>query len=217
VPACGQRPGRVRRTFRHACPGGVPVRGRADRELVGRRGSGLADVPGSLAAAADGHPGGGSLRPWLLGIAVNVTRNQARAARRHRAAMSRIAPPPDLPDFAEELTARLDDRDRLAALRAAVRGLPPSERDVLICVWSGLDSTEAAQALGVPEGTVRTRLSRARRRLRALAADAAPPAGPHQAGPHQAGPQQAGPRNDPGAQGAVQRPGPIRPANMETP
>jgi RNA polymerase sigma factor (sigma-70 family) len=146
---------------------------------------------------------GGSLRPWLLGIAVNVTRNQARAARRHRAAMSRIAPPPDLPDFAEELTARLDDRDRLAALRAAVRGLPPRERDVLICVWSGLDSTEAAQALGVPEGTVRARLSRARRRLRALAADAAP---------------QAGPRNDPGTgQNAVQWPRPIRPANRETP
>lgn len=151
---------------------------------------------------------GGSLRPWLLGIAVNVTRNQARAARRHRAAMSRIAPPPDLPDFAEELTARLDDRDRLAALRAAVRSLPPRERDVLICVWSGLDSTQAAQALGVPEGTVRTRLSRARRRLRALAADAAPQARLHQAGPH----------NDPGAgQDAVQRPGPIRPVNRETP
>ena len=150
---------------------------------------------------------GGSLRPWLLGIAVNVTRNQARAARRHRAAMSRLAPAPDLPDFAEELTARLDDRDRLAALRAAVRGLPPRERDVLICVWSGLDSTAAAQALGVPEGTVRTRLSRARRRLRALTADAAPQARPHQAGP----------RNHHGAgQDAVRRPGPIRPANKET-
>jgi RNA polymerase sigma-70 factor (ECF subfamily) len=151
---------------------------------------------------------GGSLRPWLLGIAVNVTRNQARAARRHRAAMSRITPPPDLPDFAEELTARLDDRERLAALRASVRGLPPRERDVLICVWSGLDSTQAAQALGVPEGTVRTRLSRARRRLRARTADAAPQARPHQAGP----------ANDPGAgQDAIQRPGPIRPANRETP
>lgn len=122
------------------------------------------------------RPDGGSLRPWLLGIAVNVTRNQARAARRHRVAMSRLPPPPDLPDFADELTTRLDDRDRLAAVRAAVADLPPRERDVLICVWSGLDSTEAAQALGVPEGTVRTRLSRARRRLRALTKGAQPPA-----------------------------------------
>ena len=118
-------------------------------------------------------PDGGSLRPWLLGIAVNVTRNQARAARRHQSAMSRLPRPrPGLPDFADEVTARLDDRDRLAAVRAAARGLPPRERDVLICVWSGLDSAEAAQALGVPAGTVRTRLARARRRLRELLDDA---------------------------------------------
>jgi RNA polymerase sigma factor (sigma-70 family) len=121
-------------------------------------------------------PDGGSLRPWLLGIAVNVTRNQTRAARRHRAAISRLPPPPGLPDFADELTARLDDRDTLSAVRAAVRRLPPRQRDVLICVWSGLDSAEAAQALGVPEGTVRTRLMRARRRLRTLTEGAQPPA-----------------------------------------
>ena len=121
------------------------------------------------------RPDGGSLRPWLIGIAVNVTRNQARAARRHRAAMSRLPPPPDLPDFADELTSRLDDRDRLAALRSAVRRLPPRERDVLICVWSGLASAEAAQALGVAEGTVRTRLARARRHLRAFTDDAGAP------------------------------------------
>lgn len=118
---------------------------------------------------------GGSLRPWLLGIAVNVARNQARAARRHQAAMSRLPRPrPGQPDFADELTGRLADRDRLAAVRAAVQALPARERDVLVCVWSGLDSAEAAQALGVPEGTIRTRLSRARRRLRGLLGDAWP-------------------------------------------
>ena len=122
------------------------------------------------------RPEGGSLRPWLLGIAVNMARNQARAARRHRAAMSRLPPPPDVPDFADELTGRLDDRDRLAVVRAAVCGLPTRERDVLICVWSGLNTAEAAQALGVPEGTVRTRLARARRRLQALIKDARPQA-----------------------------------------
>jgi RNA polymerase sigma factor (sigma-70 family) len=143
-------------------------------------------------------PDGGSLRPWLLGIAVNVARNQARAARRHQAAMSRLPPPPDLPDFADELTARLDDRDRLAAARAAVRRLPARERDVLICVWSGLDCAEAARALGVPEGTVRTRLSRARRRLRALTDDAQP---------------QPRRGNDPGsALEDTRQPGPVGPA-----
>jgi len=121
---------------------------------------------------------GGSLRPWLLGIAVNVTHNQIRAARRHQPAMSRLPPPrPGLPDFADEVTARLDGRDRLVAVRAAVQALPARERDVLICIWSGLDSAEAAQALGVPEGTVRTRLFRARRRLRELLDDAGSQAG----------------------------------------
>jgi RNA polymerase sigma-70 factor (ECF subfamily) len=150
------------------------------------------------------RPDGGSLRPWLLGIAVNVTRNQARAARRHQAAMSRLPlPPPGLPDFADELTGRLDDRDRLAAARAAVGGLPPSERDVLICVWSGLDPAEAARALGVLEGTVRTRLSRARRRLRALTGGAQP---------------QPRRSNDPSAQrDHIEQPGPIRPAQEGPP
>src|SRR5258708_23435928 len=65
-------------------------------------------------------PDGGSLRPWLLGIAANVTRNQTRAPRRHRAAMSRLPPPPPgLPDFADALPCRLADHDRLAAGRAA--------------------------------------------------------------------------------------------------
>lgn len=62
-------------------------------------------------------------------------------------------------------------------MRAAVRRLPPRERDVLICVWAGLASAEAAQALGVPEGTVRTRLARARRHLRAFTGDAGTQAG----------------------------------------
>jgi len=148
-------------------------------------------------------PDGGSLRPWLLGIAVNVTRNQARAARRHQAALSRLQPPPDLPDFTDELAARLDDRDRLAAARAAVRRLPARERDVLICIWSGLNTAEAAQALGVPEGTVRTRLARARRRLRALAKDAQPQA--RRSKNHCGGPED------------IEQPEPIRGAQEGTP
>jgi RNA polymerase sigma-70 factor (ECF subfamily) len=123
------------------------------------------------------RPDARSLRSWLLAIAVNVVRNQARAARRHQAVLSRLPPPHDLPDFADEVSTRLDDQGRLAAVRAAVRGLPARERDVLICVWSGLDSAEAAAALGVPEGTVRTRLARARRRLRQAVGESA--AGPH--------------------------------------
>ncbi|MFW6690109.1 RNA polymerase sigma factor [Streptomyces sp. MAR4 CNX-425] len=109
---------------------------------------------------------GGSLRPWLLGIATNVTRNTRRAARRHAAAVARLPREEPVRDFADEVSARLDDSAQLAGVRAALPRLRRAEREVLaLCVWSGLDYAAAAQALGVPVGTVRSRLSRARKKL----------------------------------------------------
>ena len=114
-------------------------------------------------------PGGESLQPWLLGIAVNVCRNLARATRRNQAAMSRIPAPPVVPDFAEELAGRIDDAAQLRLVTNALGALRRGEREVIaLCVWSELDYAAAAAALGVPVGTVRSRLSRARRRLRNL-------------------------------------------------
>jgi RNA polymerase sigma-70 factor (ECF subfamily) len=114
---------------------------------------------------------GGSLRPWLLGVAVNVTRNAARASRRHQAALDRLPPAPVIPDFADDLAGRIDDAARLRAVQAAMSRLRRAEQEVLaLCVWCGLDYTAAAQALGVPVGTVRSRLSRARAKLAKLAA-----------------------------------------------
>ncbi|MDG4794745.1 RNA polymerase sigma factor [Micromonospora sp. WMMD1082] len=121
----------------------------------------------------DGGSERGSLRPWLLGIATNVARNVRRAARRHDDALARL-PRADAvaPDFAEEATGRIDNRRRLAVVRAALAALRGPEREVLaLCVWAGLDYAEAAEALGVPVGTVRSRLSRARRKLEKLVAD----------------------------------------------
>ncbi|MET7426614.1 RNA polymerase sigma factor [Dactylosporangium sp. NPDC005555] len=116
------------------------------------------------------HPDGDSLRPWLLGIATNVLRNRRRAARRHREALRRLPVRDTVPDFADEVVARMHDVDRIAAAVAALRSLRRSDREVfLLCVWSQLDYASAAEALGVPVGTVRSRLSRARTRLRALA------------------------------------------------
>jgi RNA polymerase sigma factor (sigma-70 family) len=114
-------------------------------------------------------PGGEPLRPWLLGIAVNVSRNLARASRRHQAALSRLPPPPLVPDFSEELAGRLDDEARLREVGEALGALRREEREVIaLCVWSELDYAAAARALGVPVGTVRSRLSRARSKLRKL-------------------------------------------------
>ncbi|MFJ1895542.1 RNA polymerase sigma factor [Streptomyces sp. NPDC088115] len=108
-----------------------------------------------------------SLRPWLLGIATNVLRNTARSARRHRRALARMERSDTVPDFAEEVTGRLADAEQLAAAKAALEGLRRTEREVFtLCVWGGLDYASAAEALGIPIGTVRSRLSRARAKLR---------------------------------------------------
>ncbi len=127
---------------------------------------------------------GDSLLPWLLGIASNVARNVSRAARRQQAAMSRLPAAPDVPDFADELASRIDDAARLEVVRTALGGLRRGERDVLaLCVWSGLNYSEAAEALGVPVGTVRSRLSRARRKLQRFAADSEHDPGGRELGP----------------------------------
>lgn len=120
-------------------------------------------------------PDGGSLRPWLLGITVNVVRNASRAARRHHAAVGRLPPASAVPDFADDLADRMDDAARVAQVRVLLGTFRQNEREVIaLCVWSGLDYEQAARALGVPVGTVRSRLSRARARLRELAADREP-------------------------------------------
>jgi RNA polymerase sigma-70 factor (ECF subfamily) len=112
---------------------------------------------------------GGSLRPWLLGIATNLARGLRRTARRHRTALARLAVADELPDFADDVSGRLDDVARIKALHRALAGLPGPELEVLaLCVWSGLSYADAAEALQVPVGTVRSRLSRARAKLARL-------------------------------------------------
>ncbi|MCX4410148.1 RNA polymerase sigma factor [Streptomyces sp. NBC_01764] len=112
---------------------------------------------------------GGSLRPWLLGIATNASRNIARSARRHQATLARLPRDEIMPDFADELVGRIDDTGRLATVRAALATLRRAEREVFaLVVWSGLDYHGAAEALGVPVGTVRSRLARARGKLQKL-------------------------------------------------
>ncbi|WP_406496457.1 RNA polymerase sigma factor [Streptomyces sp. NBC_00846] len=112
------------------------------------------------------------LKPWLLGIATNVLRNVRRAAKRHDAALTRMPAGPAVPDFADELVGRIHDAEQLVAAQAALGRLRSKEREVfLLCVWDGLDYRGAARALGVPVGTIRSRLSRARKRLRDLTED----------------------------------------------
>ncbi|BCL29043.1 RNA polymerase sigma factor [Streptomyces aurantiacus] len=125
-------------------------------------------------------PEGGSLRPWLLGIATNTARNQFRSNRRYRrAAGAAAAAETAVPDHADAVADRLDDRRRLATALTALATLRRPEREVIaLCLGEGLDYEAAAEALGIPVGTVASRLSRARKKLRAVAeAQLAPPKG----------------------------------------
>ncbi|MGH3429699.1 MAG: RNA polymerase sigma factor [Mycobacteriales bacterium] len=125
------------------------------------------------------NPEGESLTPWLFGIATNVIRNTTRAARRHRAVLARMPVEETVPDVAVEITDLMDDEDQARHAREALATLRRSEREVFtLVVWAGLDYAAAAEALGIPAGTVRSRLSRTRTKLRNLLENREPPS-PH--------------------------------------
>ncbi|MEU1392801.1 MULTISPECIES: RNA polymerase sigma factor [unclassified Nonomuraea] len=108
-----------------------------------------------------------SALPWLLGVANNVLRNRRRSLRRHKAALEQLPAQAYEPDPAEDVAGRIDDERRMRKILTVMDRLPPADREVLtLCVWSELTYEEAAVALGVPVGTVRSRLSRARSRLK---------------------------------------------------
>ena len=115
------------------------------------------------------RPEGDSLEPWLYGIATNVLRNARRSAKRYRAVLEGIPDSEPVPDHADDLVRRESEQEQLAAARTALGALRPAEREVVaLCIWSGLTYAEAAEALGVPVGTIRSRLSRAKARLQEL-------------------------------------------------
>ncbi|MEU4642052.1 sigma-70 family RNA polymerase sigma factor [Micromonospora sp. NPDC023814] len=115
----------------------------------------------------------GSVLPWLLVVASNAVRTEWRSARRWAALLRRL--PVDrqaADDPAEEVAQRLDDERRMRAILAAARRLPRAEREaVALCLWSGVPYANAAAALGVSEVAVRSRVSRARKRLARLVTD----------------------------------------------
>jgi RNA polymerase sigma-70 factor, ECF subfamily len=110
-------------------------------------------------------------RPWLYGIATNLLAKYRRREARRIHATARLAaqrlPPIDL---TEGVGDALDASELWQRVANAVTSLPEPERDALILhVWEGLSYEDVAAALAIPVGTVRSRLHRARQRLRELA------------------------------------------------
>ena len=109
---------------------------------------------------------GSSARGWLLMVAGNECKSIHRTASRLRRLLDRLPDPVPDSDHAPDVARRLDDERQMSAIRRAVAKLPRHERETLeLVVWSGLTTSEAAEALGVPIGTVKARLHRTRRRF----------------------------------------------------
>lgn len=116
----------------------------------------------------------GNALPWVMGFARNMARNELRSGRRLSRLRSRLR-------GTERAEAPVDSSDRLDAervggrVRLAVRALPVDQQEVLLLyALAGLSYEEIADSLGVPVGTVRSRLARGRQRLRAVLADLSP-------------------------------------------
>jgi RNA polymerase sigma-70 factor (ECF subfamily) len=110
-----------------------------------------------------------SALPWLYTVAINQVRNDHRRRGRFLRLAPKLAVPDESHDHAEELAEHDHTRQRLTRVLAAVDELPASEREAAqLCMVGRMSTADAAQLLGITEVSVRSRLSRARTRLRRM-------------------------------------------------
>lgn len=109
----------------------------------------------------------GSLLPWLLAVTARVTANLARSQRRYARMVAQLPPPEKHENPFVDVDERIDGHDRRRAIAAAIMSLAPRDRAVVeLCLLEELPMAEAAAALDLPLGTVKSRLHRARAQLR---------------------------------------------------
>lgn len=109
----------------------------------------------------------GSVVAWLLVTVVNVARNTVRARTRYESTLRGLRVD-DVSDHADAVLQQLVLDGMGAPLRAAFEGLSRADQEVLaLCVIEELRPREVAVLMRLPAATVRTRLNRAKRRLRA--------------------------------------------------
>ncbi|MFD4639026.1 RNA polymerase sigma factor [Lentzea sp. NPDC058436] len=128
----------------------------------------VADVfVSAIRSRARFDPSLGSARAWLFGIATNLLHTHLRGRRREREAYARLVQAGESDSHEGRVVDSVDAEVKARQFAVAVRQLKQRDRDVLLLTsWAGLDTTEVAQALDIPVGTVRSRLHRVRQQLR---------------------------------------------------
>ncbi len=113
-----------------------------------------------------------SARPLLLVMAGYECGNVLRSSRRQSALVGRLElvdQEGTEPDHSAAAAAKVDDERAMSTVRRILERIPAKQREVVeLVVWSDCSMAEAARALGVPEGTVKSRLNRARTSLAGL-------------------------------------------------
>ncbi|MER7000798.1 RNA polymerase sigma factor [Streptomyces sp. NPDC000410] len=116
-----------------------------------------------------------SSRPWLYGIAANLIGRQRRTELRALRALARTGHDPVAESWADRADDRVAAQAVQAPLAAALARLSAGDRHVLLLIaWEDFSYQEVAEALSIPIGTVRSRLNRARRKVRAELGDTDP-------------------------------------------
>lgn len=113
--------------------------------------------------------------PWLYGIATRLVHRHRRTEVNQLRLLARTGRDPVTEPFTDRVDAVVAAAATRTRLAAALAELPASQRDaLLLLVWADLRYEQIAKATGVPLGTVQSRISRARRRLRQQLADLNP-------------------------------------------
>ncbi|MFI6320220.1 RNA polymerase sigma factor [Nonomuraea sp. NPDC050556] len=112
-------------------------------------------------------PSRAAAKTWLYGIATNLIGKHRRQEARTLRALSRCAPDRDTPGHEDRVVVQVAAESLRQDLAAALAELDQRDRDVVqLLALAGLSHEEVAVALGIPNGTVRSRLNRARKKLR---------------------------------------------------